>query len=172
MNKGLIPCIADGGMRGLAEELNPNGVNETCNWHTLQRLGLRTRENCLRLFDDAQEEKLDEILTFCDKAKKDMSKKDMTRKNIPCTHARGINSYLDGLELTDDDRLRICKFARPRGWKAQFDDEGSDLSDQEKKTKQNLLASRVKFPKIKVIQSVFCASVILFRASNLILAPQ
>ena len=61
VNKGLIPCIADGGMRGLAEELNPNGVNETCNWHTLGRLGLRTRENCLRLFDDAQEEKLDEI---------------------------------------------------------------------------------------------------------------
>ena len=70
-------------MRGLAEELNPNGVNETCNWHTLQRLGLRTRENCLRLFDDAQEEKLDEILKFCDKAKKDMSKRDMIRKNIP-----------------------------------------------------------------------------------------
>ena len=41
MNKGIIPCIADGGMRGLAEELNPNGVNETCNWHSFQRLGLR-----------------------------------------------------------------------------------------------------------------------------------
>ena len=157
VNKGIIPCIADGGMRGLAKELNPNGVNETCNWHSFQRLGLRTREDCLKLFDETQEEKLDAILKFCDKAKKDMSKKDMIKKNVPSTHARGINSYLDGLELSNDDRLRICKYARPRGWKAQFDDESSDLSDLEKKTKSDLIASREKFPKIKVIHSVFCA---------------
>ena len=159
MNKGLIPCITDGGMRGLAEELNPNGVNETCNWHSFQRLGLRTRENCLRLFDEAQEEKLDAILKFCDKAKKNLSKKDMSKKKIPSTHAKGINSYFDGLEVTSEDRLRICKFVRPRGWKAEFDDNDADISESDKKIKNDLMASRKIFPKIKVISSGVCASI-------------
>ena len=155
-------------MRGLAEELNPNGINETCNWHSLQRLGLRTREDCLRLFDEAQKEKLDAIFKFCDKAKKDMSKQDMRKKNIPSTHARGINSYFDGLELKDEDRLRICKFARPNGWKAQFDDESAELTDSEKKSKRDIMQSRKTFPAIKVMRGSFCAFhlIALFCASN------
>ena len=161
-------------MRGVADELNPKGFNETCNWHSLQRLGLRTREDCLALFDEAQAEKLDAILKFCDKAKKDMSKKDMKKKNIPATHAKGINSYLDGLELSDEDRLRICKFVRPKGWEAQFDDISADLSDLEKNKKRDLMASRGKFPLIKVIQSAFCFfdSVSNLCALILILAPK
>ena len=151
-------------MRGLAKELNPNGVNETCNWHSVQRLGLRTRENGLFLFDEAQEDKMTAILKFCDKAKKDMSKKDMIKKNIPSAHARGINSYLDGLELGEEDRLRICKYARPKGWKAQFDDESADLSESEKKTKLDLMASRKKFPPLKVIRS-FRSNTLLIQLS-------
>ena len=64
MNKGLIPCLTDGGMRGLANDLNPNGFNETCNWHSFQRLGLNAREDCLKLFDDEQDKKLDKIYKF------------------------------------------------------------------------------------------------------------
>lgn len=172
VSKGLIPCITDGGMRGLADELNPNGFNETCNWHSFQRLGLRTREDCLKLFDEedktTQKDKLDAIMKFCDKAKKDMSAKDMRKKNIPSTHARGINSYFDGLELTNDDRLRICKFARPNGWKAQFDDDSAELPDSEKNIKKDLIASRKSLPKIKVMIGQFCALInrIILRFKN------
>ena len=76
VNKGIITCIADGGMRELAKELNPNVVNDTCNWHSFQRLGLGTRGDYLKLFDEAQEENLNTILKFCDKAKKDFEDPD------------------------------------------------------------------------------------------------
>ena len=150
MNKGLIPCLTDGGMRGLADDLNPNGFNETCNWHSFQRLGLNAREDCLKLFDDEQDKKLDKIYKFCDKANRDLSKKEMKKKGTLSTHAKGINSYFDGLQLTDEDRKRICRFVRPKGWKAQFDDESAELSADDKKAKDKLLSSRKVFPKIKV----------------------
>ena len=152
VNKGLIPCLADGGMRGLTEELNPNGFNETCNWHTFQRLGLNARGPCLKLFDERQDQKMKEILEFCDKAKKDLSKTDMKKKGLLSTHARGINSYFDGLELKNEDKSRICRFVRPKGWKAEFDDDSADLSENDKKIKQKLLSSKTVFPKIKVFK--------------------
>lgn len=158
MNKGLVPCLTDGGMRGLAKELNPNGFNEICNWHSFQRLGLRARADCLQLFDEeeAQEEKttegkMEKILSFCDKANRDVSKKDMKKRKIPSTHAKGINTYFDGLKMNDEDRLRICSFIRPKGWKAQFDDKNAELSESDSKMKRDLMASRKAFPQIKVL---------------------
>ena len=134
----------------MADELNPNGFNETCNWHSFQRFGLNAREDCLALFDPDQDKKLKEIFKFCDKANKDMSQKDMKKKGILSTHAKGINSYLDGLQMTDEDRSRICRFLRPKGWKAQFNDESAELSADDKTTKEKLISSRKVFPKIKV----------------------
>ena len=171
VNKGLIPCLTDGGMRGLADELNPNGVNEVCNWHSVQRLGLHARGPCLSLFDEAQSDKMTAIMAFCVKANRDISKKDMKKKKIPSTHAKGINSYLDGLKMTDEDRLRICSFTRPHGWKAQFNNDSEELSESDNKIKRNLMASRGGFPKIKVIKILsFCALnflALLFCASSL-----
>lgn len=156
VNKGLILCLADGGMRGVAKDLNPNGFNEECNWHTTQRLGLNARGPCLKIFDEKQDEKMEKILKFCDKAKKDMSVKDMRKKGILSTHARGINSYFDGLELNDEDRSRICRYTRPEGWKPEFDDENAELSDSDKKLKRKLLSSKKVFPQIKVYLHDFC----------------
>ena len=158
VNKGLIPCLTDGGMSGLAEDLNPNGFNETCNWHSIQRLGLNARGDCLKVFDEKQDEKMEKILKFCDKANRDMSKKDMKKKGMLSTHAKGINSYFDGLELNDEDRSRICRYSRPKGWKAEFDDEGAELSESDKKLKQKLLSSKTVFPKIKVFIDIFADS--------------
>ena len=155
VNKGLIPCLADGGMSGLAEDLNPNGFNETCNWHSIQRLGLNARETCLKIFDEKQDEKMEKILKFCDRANKDLSKKDIKKKGMLPTHAKGINSYFDGLELKDEDRSRICRYSRPNGWKAEFDDAGAELSDGDKKLKQKLISSKTVFPKIKVYKHAF-----------------
>ena len=79
VNRGLLPIICDAGMRGLAEELNPNGFNEFCTWHTFQRIGLRAHQDCLEIFDPDQPDKLKKIMKFCQKAGKDMSKKDMKK---------------------------------------------------------------------------------------------
>ena len=143
-------------MRGVADELNPNGFNEECNWHSFQRLGVNTREHGLQIFDDDQDTKLQKIYQFCDKAKKDLSKKDMKKKKMLSTHARGINSYLDGLELNDEDRSRICRYERPEGWISRFDDDSVELTESESKVKQSLMLSKKVFPKIKVSRCGIC----------------
>ena len=150
VNKGLIPIIADGGMRGFADQLNPNGFNETCSWHSFQRLGYRAHRDCLKILDPAQSDKLDAILDFCDTADKDLSKKDMKKKKMRTNQARGINSYIDGLELDDKMRLRICQFTRPKGWLSKFEDEDAQLTCEEKTIKQKLMDTRKTMPKIKV----------------------
>ena len=151
VNKGLLPIICDAGMRGLAEELNPKGFNDFCNWHSIQRVGVRSHQDCLELFDPDQSDKLKKIMKFCTKAGKDLSQKKMKEMKLRSSHARGINSYLDGLELNDELRLRICRFTHPKGWQSKFNDPEEDLCAEETRTKRKIMMSRKIVPKIKVI---------------------
>lgn len=154
VNRGLLPIICDAGMRGLADELNPKGFNEYCSWHSFQRIGVRAHQDCLEVFDKKQPEKLKKIMSFCIKAGKDLSKKDMKKRKLRSSAARGINSYLDGLELSDENRLRICRFTQPKGWKSKFnDDQNADLTDEEIQQKRKIMKSRKIIPKIKVISA-------------------
>ena len=137
-------------MRGFADELNPKGFNEFCSWHSVQRLGLRTHKDSLKVFDPDQPDKLKKIMDFCTKAGKDLSKKEMKKMKLRSNNARGINSYLDGLELNDEIRLRICRFTKPKGWKTEFNDSEANLTVEEAKQKQAIMMSRKVIPKIKV----------------------
>ena len=151
VNRGLISIICDAGMRGLADELNPKGFNEYCSWHSF-RIGVRTHQDCLKVFDKKQPDKLKKIMNFCTQADKDLSKKDMKKRKLRSSAARGINSYLDGLELNDENRLRICRFTQPKGWKSKFNnDQNADMTDEEIQQKRDIMKSRKIIPKIKVI---------------------
>ena len=64
--------------------------------------------------------------------------------------ARSINSYLDTIALTMEDKAYICKITKPIGWCAKF--EGDDeLTDDEQTQKSKILNSIKKFPTVKVI---------------------
>ena len=64
--------------------------------------------------------------------------------------ARSINSYLDTIALTMEDKAYICKITKPIGWCAKF--EGDDeLTDDEQTQKSKILNSITKFPTVQVI---------------------
>ena len=65
--------------------------------------------------------------------------------------ARSINSYLDTIALTIEDKEYICKITKPIGWCAKF--EGDDeLTDDEQDQKLKVLNSITKFPTVEVIK--------------------
>ena len=147
IDKGRVVIVMDGGNRGLADLINPNGFTETCNFHSLQCLPKRASNQLLEKFDPAfkgKKKNLDDFLKHVD----DISKED--HKKLPRGSARGINSYLDNLKLSNEDRQRICKIVRPKGWKSEFDDDKAELSAAEEKLKRKLLESKIKMPPIKV----------------------
>ena len=147
IDKGRIVIVMDGGNRGLAELINPNGFTETCSFHSLGCLQKRASNQLLEKFDAGFKGKkadIDDFLKHVD----DISKEE--HKKLPRGSARGINSYLDNLELSNEDRLRICKIERPKGWKSAFEDEKAELSPADEKLKKKLLESKTKMPSIKV----------------------
>ena len=63
--------------------------------------------------------------------------------------ARSINSYLETIALTTDDKEYICKITSPIGWCAKFEG-GEDLTDDEQIQKSKILNSITKFPTVEV----------------------
>ena len=163
VDKGRIVFVMDGGNRGLAEKINPNGFTETCNFHSLQCVPKRGSNELLEKFDPQFKRKKADLEKFLQNVN-DISKEEY--KKLPRGSARGINSYLDNIKLTNEDRLRICSIMRPNGWKSDFENPQAVLSASDEKLKNKLLASKTKMPTIKVsLMSASRAQAILKRSS-------
>ena len=64
-------------------------------------------------------------------------------------YARSIASYLNGKELTDDDRTWIANITKPKGWRAEFN-EIENLSAEEILERSQILNRIKKYPPLKV----------------------
>ena len=145
---GRVSFVGDQKCESLAKAIAPNCLVEICNFHNLSNLIKRSCDKNITKFDKGAEGKRKQIQELISKAQAGMSNNELKKHHH--NTAKSINSWLFSHELTEEDKMKVAKYKKVKGWKDEFEN-SSQLSEKDKKEREKILSKITEMPRFKKV---------------------